>query len=52
MTTTAVVFLIGSWAFVLGLMIWCFARILRHQRHLDSDGRPARPPERARTDPP
>ena len=29
MTSSAVVFMIGSWGFVLGLMAWSFARILK-----------------------
>lgn len=29
MTTGAFLFLVGSWAFVLGLMIWSFWRIMR-----------------------
>ena len=46
MTTAALFFMIASWAFVLGLMTWCFGRILRHQRHFDPDGiGPAQPPE-------
>lgn len=28
MTSSAVVFMIGSWAFVLGLTFWSFARIM------------------------
>ena len=45
MTTAALFFLIGSWAFVLGLMFFCFARILKHQWHFDPDGiGPAQPP--------
>ncbi len=45
MTSAALLFLIASWAFVLGLMFWCFARILRLQRHHDPDGiGPAQPP--------
>jgi len=46
MTTAALLFMLASWAFVLGLMIWCFRRILGHQRHFDPDGiGPAQPPE-------
>ena len=49
MTTGALLFMLGAWAFVLGLMIWSFARILRTQRHFDPDGiGPASPPEPAR----
>ena len=32
MTTGALLFLIGSWSFVLGLMGWSFWRILRPKR--------------------
>jgi len=46
MTTGALIFMLLSWAFVLGLMWWSFAKILRHQGHHDPDGLgPARPPE-------
>jgi hypothetical protein len=31
MTTTAVVFWLGSWAFVLGLTGWSFYRVLKEQ---------------------
>ena len=45
MTTGAVVFLVLSWAFVLGLTAWSFARVLRKKRHHDPDGiGPAVPP--------
>jgi hypothetical protein len=45
MTTSALFFMLASWAFVLGLMFWSFARILGHQRHHDPDGiGPAQPP--------
>lgn len=45
MTAGAIVFMALSWAFVLGLMIWAFAKILRHQEHHDPDGiGPASPP--------
>ena len=50
MTTNAVVFMMGSRAFVLGLMGRSIACILRHQRHFDPDGiGPGSPPEPART---
>ena len=29
MTTAAVIFMAGSWTFVLGLTLWSFARILK-----------------------
>ncbi len=46
MTGAAVVFMVLSWAFVLGLMLWSFAKILRHRAHHDPDGiGPAAPPE-------
>jgi hypothetical protein len=32
MTTSAVVFMAASWAFVLGLTGWSFARILKMQK--------------------
>ena len=46
MTTAAIFFMALSWIFVLGLMTWCFKRILGHQKHHDPDGiGPAQPPE-------
>lgn len=52
MTTSAVIFMVASWTFVLGLMGWCFARILRQNRRFHSDGiGPATPPKPASTDP-
>lgn len=49
MSTGAIVFLILSWTLVLGLMLWSFAMILRHRKHLDPDGiGPAVPPEAGR----
>lgn len=51
MTTGALIFMLVSWAFVLGLMSWSFARILRGKRHFDPDGiGPASPPEPAETE--
>ena len=45
MTTGAVVFLVLSWVFVLGLTAWSFARVLGKSRHHDPDGiGPAVPP--------
>ena len=32
MTPLALAFMIGSWAFVLGLTGWAFGRVLRSQR--------------------
>ena len=46
MTGKAVVFMVLSWTFVLGLMFWSFGKVLRHQKHHDPDGiGPAAPPE-------
>jgi hypothetical protein len=45
MSAGAIVFWLASWAFVLGLTGFCFARILRLRRHHDPDGTgPAKPP--------
>ena len=45
MSTGALIFMLLSWAFVLGLVSWSFARILRGQRHFDPDGiGPGSPP--------
>lgn len=45
MTPGAVAFMLASWAFVLGLTFWSFARILRTQKHFDPDGiGPGAPP--------
>lgn len=52
MTTKALIFLVLSWGFVLGLMYWSFARILRGQKHFDPDGTgPGSPPEPGLYDP-
>lgn len=46
MTTGAVIFMVASWGFVLGLTTWSFVRVMRHQGHHDPDGiGPAAPPE-------
>ncbi|HEX5520933.1 MAG TPA: hypothetical protein VFX29_04520 [Longimicrobiaceae bacterium] len=37
MTTGALIFLLASWSFVLGLTFWAFARILRQPRRPDPD---------------
>ncbi|HEV2148419.1 MAG TPA: hypothetical protein VGR37_13535 [Longimicrobiaceae bacterium] len=51
MTAGAVVFMAASWAFVLGLTFWSFAKILRARKHFDPDGiGPAVPPEPAQTE--
>lgn len=52
MTTGAIVFMVLSWTFVLGLLAWSYHRILTHKKHFDPDGiGPAAPPEPARFDP-
>ena len=51
MSTGALIFMILSWSFVIGLVTWSFARILRGKRHFDPDGiGPAAPPEPGRFD--
>lgn len=46
MTTGALIFMIASWAFVLGLTFWSFAVILKKQKHHDPDSiGPMAPPE-------
>ena len=46
MTIGAMIFMVASWTFVLGLTTWSFARILSKQKHHDPDGLgPASPPE-------
>jgi hypothetical protein len=45
MSAGAIVFMLASWIFVLGLTFWAFATILKTQRHFDPDGiGPAGPP--------
>lgn len=45
MSTGALISMLVSWAFVLGLMGWSFGRILRSQQHFDPDGiGPEQPP--------
>jgi hypothetical protein len=52
MSKGAIIFMALSWAFVLGLTFWAFARLLRGKRHFDPDGiGPASPPEPGRADP-
>jgi hypothetical protein len=52
MSTGALIFMLASWAFVLGLTFWSFAKILQKQRHFDPDGLgPAAPPEPGAVDP-
>ena len=46
MSTGALIFMLLSWAFVLGLVTWSFYRILTHKQHFDPDGiGPAAPAE-------
>ena len=46
MSAGALLFMLVSWSFVLGLTGWSFARILKGQKHFDPDGiGPAQPPE-------
>ena len=52
MSTGAIIFMLISWAFVLGLVSWSFYRILTHKQHFDPDGiGPGAPPEPALFDP-
>ena len=45
MSVDAIIFMALSWAFVLGLLVWSFSRILRNKAHMDPDGiGPAEPP--------
>lgn len=47
MTAGALIFMIASWTFVLGLMFWSFGKVLSKQKHHDPDSLgPAVPPER------
>ena len=52
MTTGAIIFMLVSWVFVLGLTSWAFYRLLTHKAHHDPDGIgpavPAEPPARGR----
>ena len=51
MTPGAILFMAGSWTFVLGLTFWAFTRILRGRKHFDPDGiGPAARPEPGRHD--
>jgi hypothetical protein len=53
MSSGALVFMLVSWTFVLGLTFWSFGRIMRSEKHFDPDGiGPAVPPEPARTETP
>jgi hypothetical protein len=45
MSTGAIIFMVLSWGFVLGLTFWSFSRILRRKAHHDPDSLgPAAPP--------
>jgi hypothetical protein len=45
MSTGAFLFMLASWTFVLGLMVWSFSKILKKQGHHDPDSiGPAAPP--------
>ncbi len=45
MSIGALVFMLLSWTFVLGLMSWSFGTILKARKHFDPDGiGPAQPP--------
>jgi hypothetical protein len=37
MSTGAIIFMLVSWTFVLGLTFWSFARVLKKQAHHDPD---------------
>lgn len=53
MSTGALVFMLVSWAAVLGLMLWSFGKILRTQQHFDPDGTgPGSPPVPGAAEPP
>ena len=52
MTVGSILFLVLSWAFVLGLTGFCFFRILTLRRHHDPDGTgPAKPPIQGAAEP-
>ena len=51
MSTGAIIFMLGSWTFVLGLMFWSFSRVLKKQAHHDPDSiGPLGPTERGAAD--
>jgi hypothetical protein len=57
MSGGAIVFMLASWTFVLGLMFWSFARVLKKRAHHDPDSiGPLAPPlpgsEEGRAPPP
>lgn len=46
MSRGAIVMMLFSWAFILGLMFWSFGRVLRKKKHHDPDSiGPLGPPE-------
>ena len=50
MSTGAMLFMIGSWTFVIGLMSWSFYKLLTLKKHHDPDGiGPAAPPVPSKT---
>ena len=52
MSTGAIIFMALSWAFVLGLTAWSFAKLLADKQHHDPDGiGPAVPPKHGDADP-
>ncbi len=51
MSTSAILFMAGSWTFVLGLTFWSFAKLMKDNQHFDPDGLgPAVPPKPAETE--
>jgi hypothetical protein len=51
MSAGALIFMLLSWIFVLGLTAWSFARILSGKKHFDPDGiGPASPPAPGRAE--
>jgi hypothetical protein len=53
MSTGAIIFMAGSWIFVLGLTFWSFARLMSDKKHHDPDGiGPASPPVPGRAETP
>ena len=41
MSASAIFFMLGCWAFVLGLTAWCFARVFRPRRPPEPEGSPS-----------
>ncbi len=51
MSTSAIIFMAGSWTFVLGLTFWSFHRLLKDKEHFDPDGiGPKAPPKKGETE--